>query len=213
MESGVALGSSSGMLDGTGGHHRVVDLDIAGDGEEIEGGRGTDALEVEEKVMAVARPRGGEGRGTLERQQRARLAVEVRIGCMAGRDDGEGERQVCLAGHADVLADEPCGMSANGDGLAGLEIGRGLDFHREQNRPLVAIDDDVARVSDSQRERPLDRAGLETGRQCPVDGRRDAGVAGVLPVGIPARFHLKLETDGNRAGRARCHRRPRATAH
>jgi hypothetical protein len=83
-------------------------------------------------------------------------------------------------------------------GLTRLEIGRRLDFDQQQNLARVIVSEDVPRLGVESGDRPLDGACLESGRKCPIDAGREAGVAGVLPVGVPAGHGLQIEPDGHR---------------
>ena len=80
--------------------------------------------------------------------------------------------------------------------MAGVEIGGDLDGDGEDGVALVVVGDDVARLFIEVGNRPLDGAGGEAGREGPVDFGGDAGVAGVLPVGVPAGGGLEFKTDG-----------------
>ncbi len=48
------------------------------------------------------------------------------------------------------------------------------------------------------RRRPLDRSGGEAGRQRPIDRRGQTRVAGIDPVGVPARVHMQMQRDVER---------------
>ena len=65
-----------------------------------------------------------------------------------------------------------------------LEVGRDRERHRQQHRALVAVVGEIA-DRDLLGHRPGDVAGRHARRQGPLQLRRQAGVAGVLPVGVP----------------------------
>jgi hypothetical protein len=105
------------------------------------------------------------------------------------------ERELRLLGQAQVLADEVAQRAAQGH-RAGRLRGR-CHRHRQQHRVLVAVGHHRRR-GHLRRVRPLDGAGGEAGRQLPVDARRLAGIAGVLPVDVPAAVEFELHADCER---------------
>ena len=65
-----------------------------------------------------------------------------------------------------------------------------------QHLAFVAVVDER---SDRQRARrgPFDRARLDSGGQLPGERRRQTGVAGVLPVGVPILLDREAQRDGD----------------
>jgi len=120
---------------------------------------------------------------------------------MAGDANRERQCEIGLAGDAEVFANEPRGMGAEFDIPAGLEIGWGLDFDRQQDIAGVNVIEEVARLFIDHGCGPLNGAGMEAGREGPIDAGGDAGVTRVLPVGVPSGLRLKAETDGYRGAR------------
>ena len=75
--------------------------------------------------------------------------------------------------------------------------GRHADVGEQQHLTLVAV---VGKRPDRQllRHRPLDRPGAVARRQLPVDRSGLARVAGIAPVGMPARDRLQAQGHGKR---------------
>ena len=93
-------------------------------------------------------------------------------GCSCCRD-GQPEAYLRTAGDTDFLAHEPVGLSCQLGGFAGLEIGRRVQDHRQQQFALVALANDVAAfVFQQNRRGPLDRPGGPAGGERPLERRR-----------------------------------------
>ena len=108
------------------------------------------------------------------------------------------EHDFRLLGQAQVLADQvtQCAAQAHRAG----HVCRWRHRNRQQHGVLVAVGHHrwcghLLRVG------PLDGAGREAGRQPPVDPRRLAGIAGVLPVDVPAAIELELHAERERLPR------------
>jgi hypothetical protein len=117
----------------------------------------------------------------------------IRVG-LGNRPDRNGKPQLGLLGNADIRAGKPADMSGNRYIRALLQVGRHIDRYREQDFLLVAIADDRA-DRESLRRRPRDRPGREPSRQQPFDCRRQAGIPGVRPIGVPPRLYLLPQRD------------------
>jgi hypothetical protein len=85
--------------------------------------------------------------------------------------------------NAKFFADQPIGLKLHLH-WARRELGRQLHLHRQQQLVFVAVVDQRANRQ-LVRGRPLDRTGLHTVGQAPAQARGQAGVARVLPVGVP----------------------------
>ncbi len=143
-------------------------------------------------------------RGPVARQGRESVpdASGVRAVCRRVGDVHR-ERELGLAGHADLGAFEPVGGRAQ-DG-APLRRGRG-ELQREHEVPPVAEarqrlgHDAHGRGPEKRRRRPA-------GRQSPGERGAHARVAGVLPIGVPAGLVNEAKARGERLagndGRAR----------
>ena len=66
-------------------------------------------------------------------------------------------------------------------------------MHHEQDFVVIAVDLNVTRFAQLERNRPLDRAGFPARRQVPFDLGWDAGVARELPIGVPPGRHFQEE--------------------
>jgi hypothetical protein len=97
--------------------------------------------------------------------------------------------QVRAAGNAHIAADQPVSARSEVDRLSGGDTGRRRQAHRQQHFAFVA---EVHQRPDRQslRHRPFDGAGGPALRQCPLDLRGQARVAGHLPVGVPVQVVL-----------------------
>ena len=119
---------------------------------------------------------------------------------MTGQGHRESDRKVRFARDAELPADQPRAVDLESHRLAGQEIGRNLDSYRKED-VVVGVCLETAGLVIEARYGPLDRTGGEAGWKRPYSRRGNAGVSGVLPVGVPAR--LGSESNGNGDGRAR----------
>ena len=136
-------------------------------------------------------PRGLEGAGV----QRGRAAHR------------QPQREFAFLGNAFLAADQPGGLQAEVDRRRAGERGRGREVrrhgqrHRQQHRALVAVVGQRA-DRDLPGHRPGDVARRDAGRQGPGQLGGQAGIAGVLPVGVPAGLMDDAQADlQRRAGR------------
>ena len=84
-----------------------------------------------------------------------------------------------------------------------FEVGCDRQRHRQQHRALVAVVGQAAN-RDLLRDRPGNVAGDHARRQRPFERGRQAGVAGILPVGVPLGLVRELQPDPDRLlGRCR----------
>ena len=104
---------------------------------------------------------------------------------------------LCLAGDADVGADEPGSVRLEAQRSPGFEARWHGDRHQQIGRAAIAVIADAA-LDKPLRHRPGDLAGAEAGRQLPGDLGRQAGIAGVAPVGVPARRDVEMQVDPQR---------------
>ena len=79
-------------------------------------------------------------------------------------------------------------------------VGRGRNGDRQQHIAGVGVGHQRA-FGDTLRRRPGDRPGRGAGRQVEVQLRRHAGIARVLPVGVPARRQPQPQADAERLAR------------
>ncbi len=129
--------------------------------------------------------RGGPGAGAGDRAAGLLDGGGPDAGRGLAGDDREGERHVGLFRNADLLADQPRGMAAQGDRRAGGQArGRG-QAGEEQNLAGIAVAHQRAdrhALGLGEDERPR----LPARGQVPVQRRRLAGIARVRPVRVPA---------------------------
>ena len=155
----------------------------------------------------------GEGGGHLDRHAAEPGDVDLQAEFVAGalhrgldrrwqhgfKRDGRGVRRIGrgdlepeLAGfrYADLLADQPCrfGLDARAPGRQG-RVGD------EQQLAMVAIADDAADI-DALRRRPADDGCACVIRSRQPQHQRLARIAGVAPVGVPARLHRHAQAEG-----------------
>ena len=98
---------------------------------------------------------------------------------------------------AGLLADEPVGLGGEAHRLAGFQSGRDLELRQQQHLAFVAVVDERPR-GERMRRGPLDRAGFDTGRQRPGERRRQAGIARIAPIRVPAVGHLEAQRHRHR---------------
>ncbi len=145
-------------------------------------------LEVQRVAVDARRGVGAAHIRWAARPARARTARRARGGLTARQL----QRELAVFGDALVLADQPVGCAAcTSSASPAMRRGDG-HRHRQQHRAFVAV---VDQRSDRQlaRRRPVDVAGRDARGQRPLQRGRQAGVAGVLPVGVPVRLVLELQ--------------------
>ena len=106
---------------------------------------------------------------------------------------------------ADILAYQPVGARGELERGTDQRIARNREAGQQQHLAFVAVVDERTGRQRARR-RPLDRANANALRQFPGQCRRQAGVARIAPVRVPAIGHL--EAQGERDRLARNHRRP-----
>ena len=135
------------------------------------------------------------GRGSASRVA-AISAPQRAIGCRRGRHR-QRQREVGALGNADLLADQPIGACAQHLRGARRQRRLGGDRHRQQHHAVVAVIH-VRTRRQQMRRGPLDRPGLDSGRQLPIERRRQSGIAGISPVGMPALLHREAQRHHDR---------------
>ena len=95
-------------------------------------------------------------------------------------------------------AHEPVRMAFQRDDVAGLCILGCGQRHQQPRLAAIAVLHQRPR-GQALGIRPFDRAHAPALRQCPVDRRRRARFAGILPIGVPALADVFFEGDGDRA--------------
>ena len=113
------------------------------------------------------------------------------------------QAELALFGNALGLAHQPLRLQAHGHlrgERRGAEVGAHRHRHRQQHRALVAV---VRQVPDRNlaRHRPVDLAGGQAGGQRPPQRGRQAGIARVLPVGVPLRLVGQAQPQPHRLAR------------
>ena len=94
-----------------------------------------------------------------------------------------------MARHADLLADEIVDRGAQRHRLASL--GR---RHGDREHHLAAIAEGLEpEQGEAARRRPGHLGRGDVARGGPVDGDRNAGIAGRAPIGVPPRLKIELE--------------------
>jgi hypothetical protein len=137
------------------------------------------------------------------RRQRLGLGGQRGLeGRAVGVDDGAGaqaQQVLALLGDAALAAHQPAGRQLHHEVAAG-QGGRQAHRHRQQQLALVAV---VQQRPEGQlvRRRPADVVGLRALRQGPVQLRGQAGIARVLPVGVPVRRVPDGQTEPQRLAR------------
>ena len=125
-------------------------------------------------------------------------AVKPGVG-LAGLADSDLGCQLALFGHADFVGTgQPLRLGAQVQHLTRLGTGRHGEGHQQGIFGLVDV---VHQPGDGQRcgHRIGQRPRLRAGRQGPVDRHALPGIAGVLPIAMPARFGLHVDRQGDRA--------------
>ncbi len=171
-----------------------------------------------EKLQRLAAQRGRQARDTeLERialDPRRALAAQrlgLRIeGGLEGRRIQRGgaarrnlQRELAFFGDAFLLAHQPTGLELDLHVAAQqrrLEVRRDGERNRQQHRALVAV---VGQRADGDLlgHRPGDVAGQHARRQGPLQLRGQAGIARVLPVGVPLGLVRQLQAHPDRLAR------------
>ena len=126
----------------------------------------------------------------LEQLRPARVDVRSRGGLQI-------EREIGRTRYALLLAHQPFGVGLDRDRAAGRKRCWNLERDRQKNLAVVAVVGERRDV-DARRRGPFDVAGLEAGRQRPLDRRRQSGVAGVAPVRVPLAIHFQAQSQRQR---------------
>jgi hypothetical protein len=149
-------------------------------------------------------PRGGGGERIRQRQvgtARCKAPGPLRISFSLG-GGRDGNAQLRVFRDAGVGANQPARMRRDDNVRTRREPRRDVDVNRKENLTFVAVIDDGA-VGDALGYRPRDRPGLEIPGQGPFDRGRQAGIARVQPVGMPAGVDLLSKRDPQRTARHR----------
>ncbi|GJE71085.1 hypothetical protein CHKEEEPN_2627 [Methylorubrum podarium] len=171
-----------------------------GIGEEGGPGHAGEIGPVEMQHEAVARAGGAIRSGRRLRQGGAGAGEERGLsrGRLRGVRHRQIEAQLRRARNADLLADEVGERAGQPRGLAGLGALGNLERHQQGDGALVAeIHQGLDR--DPLRDGPLHRADREALGQAPRHLRRQAGIARIAPVDVPARLHRHVQAERHRA--------------
>ena len=123
---------------------------------------------------------------------------------------GNLQRELSAFGNAFHAADQPAGRQAylHHAGFRRLEVAGNLDRNGQQHGVFVAVIDQRAYAQGVGRG-PVNGSSAQTGGKLPLQFGGQAGVAGVLPVGVPVGLMGQLEAQpeglacGNPIGRLR----------
>ncbi|MNQ37227.1 hypothetical protein D3C85_507630 [compost metagenome] len=142
---------------------------------------------------------GGAG-GGLNHRQDGRAVARVQGG--GALLNPEVQREVEVFGHAHlVAADEEMGDCFQLQRLAGASVGGDVDGNRQEDGVGIAVVHQALQAL-TLGQGPDDLAGLNPGRQGPVQGGGAAGIPLIAPIGVPAGLNLlAYGDDGGRAGR------------
>ncbi len=147
------------------------------------------------EIMRIGHKAGLERRG--RRQMPAGRRKHWRDGRIGGRRlrrDRQFQVEFGTSGDADIGAGEPRCFGVERGGLSRRQRFRGSDRNQEIDGSGIAVIADAV-LHEVLGHRPEDVPRREPGRQLPVDCRRQAGIAGVLPVDMPTRLDLEVEID------------------
>ena len=130
-------------------------------------------------------------------------STPMRVGwraCAALGRDRQDQGQIRAFGNADFLADQPVGARRQSDRLRIGDLAGIRDIGQQQHLAFVAI---VDQRTDRQRlrRRPLYRSSAQRRRELPGEGRRQPGIPGILPIGVPAAIHRQPQCDRQRLAR------------
>ena len=170
--------------------------------EEVRAAHGAPARVAErERDGSRARLRGQRPAGGGAGHPGSRGGERGRGGARRGRPVPHRKRhaQDGRARHADIRALEPIELARDRRRIDSEALGR-RDLNREQDLPRVAVAHQAV-SRNALRRRPSDGPGREPRGQPPRDAERQAGVAGILPVCVPAPPHLHSEADRERVPR------------
>ena len=191
---------------GSAGRHlrRVIIDDVAirwkeRDVVELRGIAGRDT----QRDLRVSR-RGGGGEWIRQRQvgtARCKACGPLRISFSLG-GGRDGNAQLHVFRNAGVEANQPARMRRDDNVRTWRKPRRDVDVNQKQNLTFVAVIDDGA-IGDAFGYRPRDRPCLEILGQGPFDRGREAGIAWVQPVGMPAGFDLLSKREPQRPARYR----------
>ncbi len=123
---------------------------------------------------------------------------------------GKVQCEAAVLGNAFHPAHQPAGLQLDAGHALGVrrKAGRDAGGHGQQHRAFIAIVQQIA-DADLLRHGPGNVAGGDAGRQLPGQLGGQAGITGVLPVGVPARLVVDAQpqgqglTGGNTLGRQR----------
>ena len=137
-------------------------------------------------------PRHHFGRGNKRRVEQGRMAGGAGLCWQA-------QGKLPRLRNANVFADQPFGVQLHVQGLGAKTCGHS-QWHGQQERALIAK---VHQRADGQffRRGPLDVARHHLPAQLPLQSGGQAGVAGVLPVGMPMRLVLNHQPQPHRLPR------------
>lgn len=143
------------------------------------------ALRLEPSELAMRPRQGGERPGN----PLLRTRIGDALGC-----DRQVEREAAFLGDTDLVADEPGRLRLESERLARPRRLRNGDRDR-QNHAVLEAEVHQRLEREGLRGRPGDRPRARSTRERPLDAGRFAGIAGVAPVGMPARGDLLVECD------------------
>ena len=135
-------------------------------------------------------------------QLRPPFGEEIRVGRLRGAGV-QWQRQFRVAGNTRLrIAHLPLHPGLDDDRFGRQLRGR-CDLDEEERLFEVDVIEEIAGSVVGHGNGPLERSGLEAGRQLPLDARGQPDVAHELPVNIPFRIDLEMDAGGERLARPR----------
>jgi hypothetical protein len=160
--------------------------------------------------LHVARERDGDAHvvardvetGKAAERLRKRLPPRVELRAAGGSGaDQQIERELALLGHADFVgAGEPARVGADRNGA--VRVRRHLQPHEHRIIVLVDVVHEVSDL-DPPGHRVAQRTGRKALRQAPLHVHRQASIAGVQPIAVPARVGAHVDGKLDLAARRR----------